>query len=70
MIDNQVLLEGLMTVCLYTLVEEQKDGTATYNFITNRFRKMPAKSPDGMFSELKIPNNLQVVVDSVNEYYK
>jgi hypothetical protein len=31
---------------------------------------MPAKSPDGMFSELKIPNNLQVVVDNVNEYYK
>jgi hypothetical protein len=70
LIDNQVLLEGLMTVCLYALVEEQKDGTATYSFITNRYRKMPAKSPDGMFSEIKIPNNLQVVVDSVNEYYK
>ena len=70
LIDNQVLLEGLMTVCLYAVVEEQKDGTATYNFITNRYRKMPAKSPDGMFSEIKIPNNLQVVVDSVNEYYK
>jgi len=70
LIDNQVLLEGLMTVCLYALVEEQKDGTATYNFITNRYRKMPAKSPDGMFSEIKIPNNLQVVVDSVNAYYK
>ncbi len=59
-----------MTVCLYALVEEQKDGTATYNFVTNRYRKMPAKSPDGMFSELKIPNNLQIVVDSVSEYYK
>ena len=70
LIDNQVLLEGLMTVCLYALVEEQKDGTATYSFITNRYRKMPAKSPDGMFSEIKIPNNLQVVVDSVNAYYK
>ena len=70
LIDNPVLLEGLMTVCLYTLVEEQKDGTATYSFITNRYRKMPAKSPDGMFSEIKIPNNLQVVVDSLNEYYK
>jgi len=55
---------------LYTLVEEQKDGTASYNFITNRFRKMPAKSPAGMFADLKIPNNLQIVVDSVNEYYK
>jgi len=70
LIDNQVLLEGLLTVCLYTLVEENKDGTASYNFVTNRFRKLPAKSPDGMFDELKIPNNLQIVVDKVNEYYK
>lgn len=69
LIDNQVLLEGLLTVCLYTLVEENKDGTASYNFITNRYRKFPAKSPDGMFAELKIPNNLQLVVDTLNQYY-
>ena len=69
LIDNQVLLEGLLTVCLYTFVEEQKDGTANYNFVTNRFRKFPAKSPNGMFDEIKIPNNLQLVVDKVNEYY-
>lgn len=70
LIDNQVLLEGLLTVCLYTLVEESKDGTASYNFVTNRFRKFPAKSPDGMFEDLKIPNDLQFVVNKVNEYYK
>ena len=70
LIDNQVLLEGLLTVCLYTYVEEAKDGSASYNFVTNRFRKFPAKSPDGMFDEVKIPNNLQLVVDKVNEYYK
>ena len=70
LIDNQVLLEGLLTVCLYTLVEESKDGTASYNFITNRYKKMPAKSPDGMFEDLKIPNDLQFVVNKVSEYYK
>lgn len=69
MIDNQVVLEGLLTVCLYTHVEENKDGTCSYYFITNRFKKYPAKSPDGMFSEIKIPNNLQSVVDTINEYY-
>ena len=69
LIDNQVLLEGLMTVCLYTYVEENKDGTASYNLITNRFKKMPAKSPDGMFADIKIPNNLQLVVDTVKAYY-
>ena len=70
MIDNQVLLEGLLTVCLYTYVEENKDGTANYSFVTNRYRKYPAKSPDGMFDEVKIPNNLQTVVDTIKEYYK
>jgi hypothetical protein len=69
LIDNQVLLEGLLTVCLYTLVEENKDGSASYNFITNRFKKFPAKSPDGMFDEVKIPNNLQYVCDRLDEYY-
>ena len=69
LIDNQVLLEGLLTVCLYTLVEEKKDGTAEYSFVTNRFKKYPAKSPDGMFAEIKIPNNLQLVADTLTEYY-
>jgi hypothetical protein len=69
LIDNQVLLEGLLTVCLYTHIEEAKDGTANYQFVTNRYRKYPAKSPDGMFEETKIPNNLQLVADKVNEYY-
>ena len=69
LIDNQVLLEGLLTVCLYTSVEENKDGTVNYQLITNRYRKIPAKSPDGMFPELKIPNNLQLVADSLTNYY-
>ena len=69
LIDNQIVLEGLLTVCLYTHVEESKDGTATYNFVTNRFKKYPAKSPDGMFAEIKIPNNLQEVVNAIDEYY-
>ena len=69
LIDNQVLLEGLLTVCLYTLVEENKDGTANYQFVTNRYRKFPAKSPDGMFPEIKIPNNLQLVVKNLTNYY-
>ena len=69
LIDNQIVLEGLLTICLYTNVDEAKDGTTTYSFVTNRFKKYPAKSPDGMFADIKIPNNLQLVVDSINEYY-
>lgn len=69
MIDNQIVLEGLLTVCLYTHVEENKDGSVSYSFITNRFKKYPAKSPDGMFEEVKIPNNLSYVCEKIDEYY-
>jgi len=68
LIDNQVLLEGLLTVCLYTIVEETKDGVE-YSFLTNRYRKRPAKSPDGMFATTKIPNNLKLIKEQVIEYY-
>ena len=70
LIDNQIVMEGLMSICLYTHVEEEKDGSASYYFLTNRFRKFPAKSPDGMFDDIKIPNNLQLVLDKVKEYYQ
>jgi hypothetical protein len=69
MLDNQIVLEGLFTICLYTHIDENKDGTATYNFVTNRYKKYPAKSPDGMFADIKISNNLQLVANTIDEYY-
>lgn len=69
LLDNQINLEGLFTVVLYTYVEETKDGKSKYHFLTNRHRKFPAKSPDGMFDELMIPNNLQLVSESIDNYY-
>lgn len=68
-LDNQITLEGLFTICLYTYVEEKKDGTSGYYFLTNRFKKYPAKSPDGMFTDIKIPNDLAVVCKNVDEFY-
>ena len=69
LIDSQIKLEGLFTVVLYALTEV-KGEKVDYFFITNRYKKYPAKSPLGMFEETKIPNNLQLVIDKVNEYYK
>lgn len=69
LLDNQIVLEGLFTICLYTHVEESKDGTMSYHFITNRFKKYPAKSPSGMFDDIKIPNNLQEVSNKIKEFY-
>lgn len=69
LLDSQIVLEGLMTICLYTHVEETKDGKATYSFLTNRYRKYPAKSPEGMFNDVKIPNDLSLVAQKIDEYY-
>lgn len=69
MIDNQIVMEGLFTVVLYTDIEV-KGEKAEYSFVTNRYKKYPAKSPVGMFDDLKIPNNMKTVLDSVRKYYK
>jgi hypothetical protein len=68
-LDNQIVLEGLFTICLYTHVGEDKEEKATYQFVTNRFRNYPAKSPMDMFSETLIPNDLQIVCDTIDRYY-
>ena len=68
MIDSQIKMEGLFTVVLYALTESKGDKTE-YFFATNRYKKYPAKSPIDMFTDLKIDNNLQIVVDKINEYY-
>ena len=69
MLDNQIKLEGLFTVVLYAVTETKGEKT-DYFFVSNRYKKYPSKSPAEMFKEIKLPNNLQMVVDSVNEYYK
>ena len=69
LLDSQIKLEGLFTICLYTNVEDTKDGMK-YTFVTNRYKKFPAKSPAGMFDKIEIPNNLQYVAEKIEEYYK
>lgn len=69
-LDNQIVMEGLFTICLYTHVDEDKDGVPTYSFVTNRYRLYPAKSPMGMFEQTLIPNDLNLVANVIDEYYK
>ena len=68
MIDNQVVMEGLFTIVLYTNIDCKGDE-CTYSFVTNKMGKIPAKSPSEMFKDLKIENNLQLVSDTIREYY-
>jgi ABC-type dipeptide/oligopeptide/nickel transport system ATPase component len=67
-IDTQITMEGLFTIVLYTLVECKNDECKHY-FVTNKYGKIPAKSPQGMFPDLKIENNLQLVSEKIREYY-
>jgi hypothetical protein len=69
MLDEKVTLEGLFTVLLFTDVEyDDKAQTATYSFVTNRTDEYQAKSPVGMFDNIKIPNDLGLVVSKIDEY--
>lgn len=64
---------AIVTVALFTDVTFDKDGNAEYSFITKRTKRnsiiIPAKSPEGMFAETKIPNDLALVAKTITEYY-
>lgn len=69
LIDDKITYEGLFSIVLGTEVEE-KNGKLSYYFITNSDGMTSFKSPEGMFEEMRIPNDLQVVVDAIENYYK
>lgn len=64
---------AIVSVALFTDVTFDKDNKAEYSFITQRSQVRgqitPAKSPDGMFETIKIPNDLSLVFEKMKEYY-
>lgn len=73
MLDEKYNPAECVTVCLYSDVTFDGEGRASYGFYTNvchvNGKRIPAKSPEGMFDELFIQNDLKYVVDKINEYY-
>lgn len=74
-LDDKYNPLAIVTVALFTEVEFNKEGKAEYNFITQRTLDrngviVPSKSPDGMFESVRIPNDLQLVFNTMNEYYE
>lgn len=73
LVDDQYSPASVVSIALHTLVTYDKENKAVYNFVTNRMNHkgavIPAKSPDGMFKELLIPNDLAVVFKAAREYY-
>lgn len=61
--------ESFATVVLYTHVETLPGQRPTYHFRTNTEGLDTCKSPIGMFEEMLIPNDLNLVNDTINNFY-
>ncbi len=74
MVDSAFNPLAIVALCIFTEVKFDKEEKAVYNFITNRTINnegitIPAKSPEGMFPESRIPNDMKYVLDCMNAYY-
>lgn len=70
MLTEKITLEGMFSVVLHAKKEinETTNKLEGY-FITNSDDKSIVKSPDGMFEDIKIPNDLAYVKAKMIEYY-
>ena len=64
MLDEKVCVEGLFTVVLRCIEEGGK-----HLFVTQAADGAISKSPDGMFEELKIDNDLKIVDEAIRNYW-
>lgn len=62
--------ESFSTVVLYSHVEVIPGQKPTYHFRTTTNGKDTCKSPIGMFTEETIPNDLQLVTNTIDNYYQ
>lgn len=73
LVDDQYNPLSVVSIALFTNVSYNKEGIAEYHFITNRTVlagvEIPAKSPRGMFSDLRIPNDLNLVFKQATAFY-
>ena len=65
MLDEKVTLEGMFSIVLKTVVDD--DG---YYFATRNNGQDTVKSPVGMFRDEQIPNDLKAVDAKIREYYE
>ncbi len=64
MIDQYLTLEGCFDIVLLTAVEGNQ-----HFFITQSDGYTTAKSPEGMFPDIRIPNDLSAVDGQIREYW-
>ena len=68
MIDNSLTLEGLFTIVLFGKIITDENDELQYVFQTKSNGYDTCKSPMGMFEETFIPNDLQIVRDTILTY--
>jgi hypothetical protein len=70
-LDNQVYLDSLFTIILYTkpVLEDFKTGKMKYQFMTQTDGESTCKSPAGMFADKYICNDLGIVKKTIYKYY-
>jgi len=68
MIDNVITVEGLFTYVLFTEIAKDDENKVCYSFITHSDGTNTAKTPFGCFDEDRIPNDMQLVLDAINEF--
>ena len=70
MIDNALTLEGLFSIVLFGKVNKNDKNKLVYGFETQNNGENTCKSPQGMFEDLFISNDLQFVINCIEEYNK
>lgn len=73
LLDTQYNPVEVVPMVLYSAIRYDEKGTPEYGFYTHAIKEgqveIPAKTPEGMFTENFIPNSLGTVVKAMNEYY-
>lgn len=62
-------IESFFTTVLHTHFNPLKQGAEAYQFCTNTDGRNTAKSPDGMFTDRYIQNDMSLVLGAIYDYY-
>lgn len=73
LLDKMYRPEENTAITLFAQPKFDDKGKASYGFYTHKMKvngvELPSKTPEGMFEEDWIPNDLGLVVKSMKEYY-
>ena len=73
LLDKMYRPEENTAITLFAQPKFDDKGIPTYGFWTHKMRvngvELPSKTPEGMFEEDFIPNDLGLVIKTMKEYY-